>query len=55
MLNEFRIFAQAFLLPIFWMVLGHYVFKPLEALAHKHLPLKIALALTKKRLAQEPK
>lgn len=46
--NETRLIA-IFLLPIIWALMQKFVFKPVGKLAHKHLPPKVAEALTKKR------
>lgn len=43
-----RLLISVALVPIVWILLQYFVFRPLEKLAHKHLPKKIADALTKR-------
>lgn len=44
-----RLLISVALVPIVWVLLSIYVFRPLEKRAHKHLSPKVAEFLTKKR------
>jgi hypothetical protein len=44
-----RLLLTVALVPITWVILSLYVFRPAEKLAVKHLPPRIAAFLVKKR------
>jgi len=43
------VFISAALVPVVWMLLDIYVFRNLDKMAHKYLPVKLAYELTRKR------
>lgn len=47
--DSMRYLLTAFLIPVTWVLLGIYVIQPLSRLANRHLPSKLAAALTKER------